>query len=195
MIRRLILTFLLLGGVWLGGLIWFAGQLPGEPVDRVTPTDAIIVLTGGSGRLQEGFDLLTADLAHKLFISGVYRGVEVRELLEISRSTPEELRCCIALGYEADNTRGNALESRRWLQEEGYNSLRLVTASYHMPRSLLEFRRAMPEVEIVPHPFVPGNYHQEDWWLWPGSARLLISEYHKYLVALLLSQFDRLANT
>lgn len=191
MIRRMAILSLLCVTVWFIGLVWFAGQVPESASSADKSTDAIVVLTGGSGRLQQGLDLLAAEKAEKLFVSGVYRGVEVRELLEISRATPEELRCCITLGYEADNTRGNAIETRNWLQEQGYRSIRLVTASYHMPRSLFEFRRLMPAIEIIAHAVLPENYHQEDWWRWPGSARLLISEYNKFLVAWLVSQLDR----
>jgi uncharacterized SAM-binding protein YcdF (DUF218 family) len=183
--RRIIISLLLVASFWVGGLVWFAGQLPRGPGDATSRTDAIVVLTGGSGRLQQGLDLLASDMAEKLFVSGVYRGVDVQELLAISRATPEEIECCIALGYEADNTRGNALETARWLHGEGYSSIRLVTASYHMPRSLLEFRRLMPDIAIITHPVLSEHYRQEDWWLWPGSARLLISEYSKYLIALI----------
>ena len=183
--RRIIISLLLAASFWIGGLVWFAGQLPRGPGDATSRTDAIVVLTGGSGRLQQGLDLLASDMAEKLFVSGVYRGVDVQELLAISRATPEEIECCIALGYEADNTRGNALETARWLDGEGYSSIRLVTASYHMPRSLLEFRRLMPDIAIITHPVLSEHYRQEDWWLWPGSARLLISEYSKYLIALI----------
>ena len=52
-----------------------------------------------------------------------------------------------------------------------------------MPRSLLEFRRTMPEIEILPHPVFPAHVKQEDWWRWPGSTNLLVSEYSKYLIA------------
>jgi uncharacterized SAM-binding protein YcdF (DUF218 family) len=182
--RRIIISLFLAASFWTGGLVWFAKQLPREPGDATSRTDAIVVLTGGSGRLQQGLDLLASDMAEKLFVSGVYRGVDVQELLAISRATPEEIECCIALGYEADNTRGNALETARWLAGEGYRSIRLVTASYHMPRSLLEFQRLMPDVAIITHPVLSEHYRQDDWWLWPGSARLLISEYSKYLIAL-----------
>ncbi len=176
-------------GFWLGGLIWFAGQLPRDQSRDGRTSDAIVVLTGGSGRLQQGLDLLAADRAKKLFVSGVYRGVEVQELLDLSRTEPAEVACCIVLGYEADSTRGNAIETAEWLQEQAYDSIRLVTASYHMPRSLLEFRRLMPGITILPHPVFPSHYKQDDWWLWPGSARLLVSEYNKYLVALSFGTF------
>jgi uncharacterized SAM-binding protein YcdF (DUF218 family) len=189
--RHVVILLLFVGSFWIGGLVWFAAQLPHDLEDTTSRTDAIVVLTGGSGRLQQGLDLLAADLAEKLFVSGVYHGVDVQELLKISRVTPEEIECCIALGYEADNTRGNALETARWLNHEDYGSMRLVTASYHMPRSLLEFRRVMPDVGIIAHPVFSENYHQDDWWLWPGSARLLVSEYNKYLIALIAGPSSR----
>jgi hypothetical protein len=46
----------------------------------------------------------------------------------------------------------------------------------------------MPDLEIVPHPVFSENFRQEDWWLWPGSASLIVSEYNKYLVALVLDR-------
>jgi uncharacterized SAM-binding protein YcdF (DUF218 family) len=140
-------------------------------------------LTGGSLRLEQGLALLADRRAKKLFVSGVHRGVDVRELLRLSRQAPEELDCCIALGYEADDTAGNAVETAVWIDSEGYRSLRLVTAGYHMPRSLLEFRAAMPGVEIVPHPVFPGQVKIEAWWRWPGTAALIASEYNKFLIA------------
>ncbi len=177
-----VLALLLL---WLGGLVWFSSLLPQDVEAPGRRTDAIVVLTGGSGRLNQGFELLAAKQADKLFISGVYRGVEVERLLALSQGSPEELDCCIVLGYQADDTRGNAAESAQWLRAQGYGSIRLVTASYHMPRSLLEFRRTMPEIEILSHAVQSENFRREDWWRWPGSALLLAQEYSKYLVALL----------
>ena len=68
-------------------------------------------------------------------------------------------------------------------------SLRLVTAAYHMPRSRFEFDRALPGVRLISHPVFPATYRQDDWGRWPGSARLLVSEYHKYLFAHLRGMF------
>ena len=184
--RALVLLLGLLGLLliaWLAGLLWFATSLPRKASDPERHTDAIVVLTGGAGRLRQGLELLAEQKADKLFVSGVYRGVEVEELLIISQQSPEELQCCVVLGYEADDTRGNAIETAHWMHEQGFTSLRLVTATYHMPRSLLEFRRAMPEIEIIPHPIMSRNFRQDDWWQWPGSALLLATEYSKFLLA------------
>ena len=174
------------------GFLWFTTLLPTAGPTDERPTDAIVVLTGGSDRLSVALDLLSADKGRKLFVSGVYRGVDVRQLLDLSQHSPEDLSCCVVLGYEADNTRGNAIETAAWMAEQGYRSLRLVTATYHMPRSLLEFRHTMSDTEIVPHPVFTESFKRDDWWRWPGSSALLITEYTKYLVALVRSLFDPL---
>ncbi len=175
---------------WGSGLLWFATLLPTRVLDPDTRTDAIVVLTGGSDRLTTAMDLLANDKADKLFGSGVYRGVDVRQLLNLFQQSPQDLSCCVFLGYEADNTQGNATETADWIAAQGARSLRLVTATYHMPRSLLEFRRHMPTIEIVPHPVFPEPFKHDDWWLWPGSSWLLVSEYSKYLVAVVRGWFD-----
>ncbi len=187
--RRLAVAAGFLVLVWSLGLLWFAYALPRSVADPETETGAIVVLTGGAGRVHQGLALLADGRARKLFVSGVYRGVDVEELLRVSRQTPQELACCIALGYRADNTRGNAVETAAWLREQKLRSLRLVTSAYHMPRSLLEFRKVMPAVKIVPHPVFPDGYKTEPRWRWPGNPGLIVREYSKYLVALAWNVF------
>jgi uncharacterized SAM-binding protein YcdF (DUF218 family) len=167
----------------IGGFAWFASQIPDEVADPDSPTDAIVVLTGGSLRIESGLGLLAAGKAKKLFISGVYRGADVNALLHTSGQHPDWLTCCIVLGYDADNTHGNAAETAIWMRKENFHSLRLVTASYHMPRSLLEFDRAMPEIHILPHPVFPESVPRE-WWRSSHAAAVMIREYIKYLAAL-----------
>jgi uncharacterized SAM-binding protein YcdF (DUF218 family) len=147
-------TIVIGGGclLWVGGLLWFATPPVADP--GAAPTDAIVVLTGGSLRVHSGLDLLREGKGRKLFVSGVNQQVDLDELLRISGNGSDEsvawASCCVVLGHEADNTFGNAQETARWMRRQGFHSLRLVTAWYHMPRSLLEFERAMPDVEIVP---------------------------------------------
>jgi uncharacterized SAM-binding protein YcdF (DUF218 family) len=187
--RRLLARFLLgvVGAgcaLWLGGLVWFAETIPHEATDLGGRTDAIVVLTGGSERLATGLELLSSGLARKLFVSGVSRGVDVEALLHAAHLPPGEAECCIVLGHAADNTIGNAAETMAWMRREGFRSLRLVTANYHMRRSLLEFRIAGADVVVVPHPVAPAAVRLEDWWRWPGTASLIVTEFDKYLLAL-----------
>ena len=168
---------------WCAGFVWFTQRIPRSVEDAAAVTDAIVVLTGGAGRLGTGLDLLAEGRAAKLFVSGVYRGVDVAEILRVSRQAPEELECCVELGHGAVDTRGNAREAAQWMAAEGFTSLRLVTAGYHMPRSQLEFRRVMPEVRLIAHPVFPSHVRVDAWWRSPGTAALLAGEYMKYLVA------------
>jgi uncharacterized SAM-binding protein YcdF (DUF218 family) len=181
-LRRLAMAAATCCFLWLAGLLWFA--TPPAVESRAAPTDAIVVLTGGSLRIQSGIELLREGKGRKLFVSGVSQQVDLDDLLRISGSAPDWAQCCVVLGREADNTLGNAHETARWIRSQGFRSLRLVTAWYHMPRSRLEFDRAMPEIEIVAHPVFPDQVKQEHWWAWRGTAALLVGEYSKYLAAL-----------
>ena len=184
-IRRRVIAVVsaLLVGAWLAGLFVFADAIPRHAQQSRQKTDAIVVLTGGSLRLEQGLELLTEHLGAKLFVSGVHRGVDVQQLIDRSLRSPEIIDCCIVLGYAADHTAGNARETADWMAKQGYVSLRLVTASYHMPRSLAEFHYAMPTIQIIPHPVFPENVKVDEWWRWPGTAILIVGEYNKYLVA------------
>jgi len=176
-------TFVLGALGWALGFLAFVSTLPETIAAPERPTDAIVVLTGGSQRLETGLDLLDKARAPKLFISGVHRGVDVAELLRIARKEPGRLECCIVIDYNADDTIGNARETARWVSRQGLTSIRLVTAGYHMPRSLLEFKAALPQVTIVPHPVFPPNVKQEAWFSYPGTAALFAVEYTKYVLA------------
>lgn len=188
-LRPALLLILLFGLAWAAGLIWFVDHLPdadiaaaGDPLSGLAHTEAAVVLTGGGGRLQTGLDLLSDGHADKLFVSGVYRGTELEELLHHVQRVPDDLDCCLELGYAAANTRGNAAETAAWMRRERLRSLRLVTAHYHLPRSLLEFRMALPETRIETLAVAPPDMPQPS--LWPPGWRtvLLASEYSKYLL-------------
>jgi uncharacterized SAM-binding protein YcdF (DUF218 family) len=171
------------GASWGAGLVRFARAIPQAVIDPVSHTDAIVVLTGGSERLATGLQLLDENKAERVFISGVYPTVDVVHLVKLAGRSDSDLQSRIDAGHGALDTEGNAAETAAWMRGHGYRSLRLVTGSYHMPRSLLEFRTALPEAEIVPHPVFPPRVKQTTWWLQPGTAVLIIGEYNKYLLA------------
>jgi uncharacterized SAM-binding protein YcdF (DUF218 family) len=187
--RALLRLVVLLAIAWLGGLVLFIARLPESVEQPEQHTDAIVVPTGGSERLQEGIRLLIHGAAGKLFVSGVNVDTKTADLVTTLPSGAEKpqaslVDCCIVIGHAADSTMGNAAETAAWMKAQGFHSLRLVTADYHMPRTLLEFRRAMPGAEILINPVFPDQVHRESWWRSPGTASLLIGEYDKYLLAL-----------
>ncbi len=134
-------------------LLWFGFTMPEAPADTTTRTDAIVVLTGGDKRIEEAYALLQKDLARRMYVTGVDTTKPV--LLKRLGDPPAELAARIELGPRAANTRGNARETAAWFNSQGLRSMRLVTANYHMRRSLLWFRRDMPDPQIVEHPVVP----------------------------------------
>ncbi|WP_245689473.1 YdcF family protein [Roseospirillum parvum] len=178
---------LVIAGAWLAGLFAFVAALPGEDTwhhRAPPPGSAIVVLTGGSERLTAGVDLLAEDGQRVLFISGVNRAVDAATLAHQLGPAAEAALAegRLEIGHAARNTPGNAAEVAAWASRRGIDGLILVTAAYHMPRSLFELRRALPGVRIVPHPVFPASVRQGDWWRWPGTSLLLAGEYTKYLL-------------
>ena len=152
------------------GFALFAMALPGPAGDE--RTDAIVVLTGGSGRLDRGFDLARRGLAQHVLISGVAPTVRPQELEAAYHVDPHLFQCCITLGREAFDTRSNADEVARWLQRWHSRSIRLVTNDIHKRRARFEIgRRVGADVAIV-EDAVPTE----------SDIRQLFIEYDKYLL-------------
>lgn len=176
--------------LWASGFALFLRAMPDRVPDPRRHTDAIVALTGGAARLEEAFVLLASGMSERLLITGVHRNVDVDELLRLAPGVPHSLAGSIDLGYEAPDTAGNAAETAAWMRRHGFRSLRLVTSFYHLPRSLFEFRRAMPDVEIVPNPVFPPVLQDGKWWQRPTTASLVVMEYNKYLAARLRHAFE-----
>ena len=186
--RRVLHLALLLGTAWFFGFLLFIAAIPNTVSDRQTKTDVVVVLTGGGERLGEGFDLLSRGLAPRLYISGVAEGVTLDDLTKkVAEAggilpTDAALKCCVTID-RAQNTFGNAITSAEWISEQRIQSIRLVTANYHMNRSLLEFRRAKSGITVVPNPVFPQEMRDPLWFIKPRILIILGNEYHKYLVA------------
>ena len=164
------------------GFLWFVVRMPVDEVTLERGADGIVVLTGGASRVVDGLELLAAKRGKRLLISGVHHGTTTGE---IARTVPEYaklLACCVDLDYSALNTVGNAVETRHWVRNRGFRSLIVVTSSYHMPRTMVEFAWQMPDIELIPFPVISEKLRNEAWWT-AGSMQLLWFEYMKYLVA------------
>lgn len=182
---RLTLATLFLAALWLAGLYAFTRSVSENPQPAALPAvDAIVVLTGGTNRLETGFDLLDKGLGKKLFISGVYRGVEVKELLDKwKKGGAARLDCCVELGFEADDTLGNAKEATAWLRRENYKTYYLVTANYHLRRALMDFQSFGPEFTALPYAVQPDSLDMNNWWRESASRSLILREYNKFIAA------------
>jgi uncharacterized SAM-binding protein YcdF (DUF218 family) len=166
------------------GFIVFANSIDREVRKPQQTADGIVVLTGGTSRIDRAMKLLAAGKARRVFITGVYRNTTVEELKQLASQGDQYFTCCVDIDKEARNTIDNATKTSEWVALHGYHSIIVVTSNYHMPRALAELAREMPGVTFIPYPVVDNNVHVRRWWAYPGTTNLLLSEYLKYLPAL-----------
>jgi uncharacterized SAM-binding protein YcdF (DUF218 family) len=184
-----IIKFLFIGGLltvpcFLAGLQHFVLNLPKISRQAGPATDGIVVITGGQQRLADGVRLLQIGAGKALLVSGVGRGVNksiLADELDLGAADMKLLDCCVTLEFRASDTRGNALAASRWAAKNKFQSLRLVTSNYHMPRAKHVFTSKMPDIELYFWPVSPTDLTLETWWRKPNILRLLAREYAKYL--------------
>lgn len=158
--------------------VWSLARKSEDP----QPADAIVALTGGEGRVSAALELLDQGKGKRLLISGVDVQTSRAELFDAAGSSAHAA-CCVDLGRSAANTIGNAGEAAAWVSEHDYRSIIVVTASYHMPRSLMELRAVLPETTFVPYPVFPESVRLDEWWHDGETVTILASEYLKFLAA------------
>lgn len=184
---RILFGFLFfLGFAWCLALALFVHAMPSQSTSANVKTDAIVVLTGGNARVERGFDMLAKGAAPVLLVSGVGKSVTLQEMLaahasEETRRQINERNTSIVFDYVAQTTQSNASEAAKFVRERGFESIRLITAHYHMPRSMAEMHAALPEVKIVPDPVFPSGFQRDQWWRHKNSRDLVLSEFHKMI--------------
>lgn len=157
--------------IWAIGFVWFAMALP-QPAGTER-TDAVVVLTGGEGRIPRGLATLRKRSSRKLLVSGVDREVKPREFAAEYRVEPELMACCVTLGFASVDTRSNAAETAQWIRANRVRSVRLITTDWHMRRAAGEFGRRLPGDVAVVRDAVRSR----------PTFRILFLEYHKLLAS------------
>ena len=183
--RRLSFLVLLIA-IWTVGLFAFAGRVEQQQAVESPPvSDAVAVLTGASTlRLKAGIALLEAGKGRRLLVSGVNEKVRREDLLEVTGAWKPIYQCCVDLGFEAANTKGNAAEIAAWAATHRFRQVIIVTADYHMPRALLELRSRMSGAILIPYPVRTEAVDAARWWRNDVQIRRMTLEYCKYLAVL-----------
>jgi uncharacterized SAM-binding protein YcdF (DUF218 family) len=152
--------------------------------------DGIVVLTGAAFRINDALELLAEGRGKRLLISGVNPSTRAQEIARLMPEHGKLFSCCVDLDRSAVNTIGNAVEARRWVISQGFRSLIVVTSNFHMPRALAELGHQLPGITLVPYAVISDRVRVESWWSNPATAKLLLSEYGKYLVAPIRHRLD-----
>ena len=168
---------------FIAGFVSFALTATTAQPSTTEKADAIVVVTGGEDRINVALGLLRQGAGRRLLISGVNPRTTKGAILEHTGEDRRLFECCVDIGREAHDTVGNAEEARDWSAHRRYGKLIVVTSSYHMPRTLAEFSRAMPHVNFIAHPVLSRNVRDQAWWQSPGTLRFLFSEYVKLIAA------------
>ncbi|MFN7038550.1 MAG: YdcF family protein [Alphaproteobacteria bacterium] len=193
--KKLFFKLVVIFTIYLCGLSYFIFLIYSEKNRKYSTsvqTDAIVVLTGGTGRIQKAIELLANGQAKKLLISGVGHNTNLKDIEYINEEFPinfvQNLKDRITLDYQANNTKGNAKETSTWLKNHNLKNIFLVTSDYHMPRSKLEFKLIMPEIKILP---IAVSVDDSTLKSKLNLYNKIFIEYNKYLITKFNSKFDK----
>ncbi|MEX1036619.1 MAG: YdcF family protein [Sneathiella sp.] len=176
--------------IWTGAFLTFmadVGNIAPTPTQKVS---GIVILTGTPARLTTGFDLLKDNEGARLLVSGVNSKVTRETLRQATGQSQELMNCCVDLGRLARDTVGNAYEASLWAKSNNFNSLAIVTSAYHMPRSLVELKRQMPDVKLIAYPVASDTLELSGWWKNPRAFMVVAGEFNKYVFSLVRARLD-----
>ena len=173
--------------VGFGVFVWY---LPSRQIMLDRDADGIVVLTGGTSRVNDALELLAAHRGKRLLITGVNTGTTTADIAREIPNYKKLLTCCVDLDYSALNTLGNATQARLWATDHGFHSLIVVTSAYHMPRALAELEHQLPHAALIPFPVLSDRLRIEPWWSNGDTTKVVLSEYLKYLFAKVRMRFE-----
>ena len=154
----------------LGFLLFGVTLAPPAPV--ATKTDALIAITGGTGRIEHAVDMLSKGAAKRVLVAGADPSVTKDDLVRRLHGKRRLVACCVDLGSESVDTRSNAEEARRWLAKHKFRSARLITSDWHMRRAAYEFSRQLDGQVVI----IPDAVKSEP------NFMTLFAEYNKYIL-------------
>lgn len=175
LVFRLLLSGITLWIIGLGIYLYYVQTM--KPYEG--NAEAIVVLTGGEGRVETGMELLAEGKGQRLLISGVHQNVR---LADLTKSKYQDMESRIDLGFVAQNTLGNADEIGSWVERNKFESVIVVTANYHMPRALLHLGTQLPNVALYPYPVKSKAFRYRDWARNKTARHLIIEDYNKFLL-------------
>jgi uncharacterized SAM-binding protein YcdF (DUF218 family) len=124
-----------------------------------------MVLSGGEGRIAEGYRAWASGTAREIYILGTGRDVPLAKLIPPAAVLPAARRELIHVEGWSENTLENAFSAKTASEERKFASVILVTSDYHVARAWIAFRRVLPPRIALYVLSVPS-----EGWSSPGAA-------------------------
>lgn len=189
-----LIVFLVIGFVRFGNLVSSAtneiDRTHIETAQGAEKAEAIVVLTGGKDRILTAVSLLKQNKAARLLISGVHADTSKQSIAKMAGIPGDLMNCCVDIDRLAMDTKGNATQTEKWAKAHSFSRIIVVTSNYHMPRSLMEMRTAMPQAHLLPYQVLHNHPANGNWYSSPSCLRLIASEYIKYIATSFRKDFD-----
>lgn len=180
--RIFIILFFLLG---LGVVIRHAQLVTSEPENlwgnESLQADCGVVLTGGPGRIREGFELLAEKKIQKLVVSGVNKDSRMIEIFPYSSYYPEVNFENIFLEKRSETTFGNARHSLSLVEGLRCRDIILITSQIHMYRAYSIFKIVYPDTIVIKKLTVPNARSEASWY---GLANEVLKTLFYYILSL-----------
>ena len=142
--------------------------------------DAVVVLTGGKGRLSKAIKIFSEIDSKTLFISGAGESSSIESIFskeDLAQVDPMK----IVLEKDSKSTYENAVHAKQYVLEHQVASFVLVTSNYPMKRALLIFQKTFPDnIDVIPYAIESDNFNLESWWKTPLGLKLAFLEFTKY---------------
>ncbi|MEW5422330.1 YdcF family protein [Amorphus sp. 3PC139-8] len=165
------------------GFLWFADQVAAAKAPLDPHADGIVVLTGGAMRINGAVALLEEGRAQRLLITGVNPETTESQIASAISAGRDIFDCCIDIDRKALDTIENARQTREWAAANDFKRLIVVTSAYHMPRTLAELKREVPDRELVPFPVFHEELELNHWYRDRAALHVVLREYVKYALA------------
>lgn len=161
-------------GIWATFPWWLAGigsWTTSRNLWPSAPVDAIVVLAGDNGRLEEGIRLFHLGIAKEFWHTGTDPGVvDQAAKAKVPRDAMRFLR--------SNSTWEDAEQVNEAIRQTGAQRVLIVTSWYHGRRALrsVEKRANGRKVAFFHQSVAPLGYDDQDWWMTESGRDVVESE-------------------
>lgn len=182
---RWLAALLMVVVVGAGAVFVAPGFLLEGPIEPLQHSDVIIVVSGDEAlaRYRDGIRLFQAGWAPRILFSGAawdgsHSNADVMRSMALADGVPQS---AILIDPLADDTYGNAVNTRELLVQHGLQSAVLVTSPYHLSRAVLTFRGVYngTGIRVIGRSAPDGEWRKTNWWMQPATRSLTVRELEK----------------